>query len=87
MSEDGNTIYLVIANGSWDRSVPCSLGFRNFKADGATGTVLSHSDPDGKPLLERKEEAISDVDVTVSEQQVACVIPAHSIVFLTVDRR
>ena len=84
---DGKTIYLVIANGSWDRSIPCSLSFRSFKADSAIGTVLSHSDPDGKPLLERKEDAISDLAVTVSEKQITCTIPAHSVVFLTINKR
>jgi len=87
ISEDGRTIYLVIANGSWDRSIPCRVNFRNFKADSAAGTVLSHSDPDGKPLLERKEDFVSELPVIVAEQHITCTIPGHSVVFLIVRRK
>jgi len=87
IDEDGKTIYLIIANGSWDQSIPSRISFRNFKPDSATGTVLSHSDPDGKPLLERKEDFVSELPVTVANQYITCTIPAHSIVFLTVQRK
>ena len=87
ISEDGKTIYLVIANGSWDQSIPLRVSFRDFEPDGISGTVLSHPDPDGKPLLERKEDFVSELPVTVADQHITCTVPAHSIVFLTVQRK
>ncbi|HIE26408.1 TPA: hypothetical protein EYP66_03900 [Candidatus Poribacteria bacterium] len=72
ISENGKTIYLVIANGSWARSIPCRVNFRNFEAHSAAGTVLSHPDPDGKPLLERKEDAVAELPVMVAEQHMHC---------------
>lgn len=85
ISEDGKSIYLVIANGSWDQAVQCNINFQNFEVNSASGTVLSHSDPDGKPLLEQKEDAISDLPVLVAKEHIKCTIPAHSVVFLTVE--
>lgn len=84
LSAGGGDIYLVIANGSWDREVPCRVALRNFQPVSATGVLLSHSDPDGKPLLERKEDAISDLTVGLDDQLLTCVIPPHSVVFITI---
>jgi len=82
LSKDGKTVYLVIVNGSWDRNIPCSMDLRNFEINDASGTVLSHPDPDGKPLLERKEDAISELSILVAGQRITCTIPAHSVVFV-----
>ena len=87
LSHDGRTIYLVIANGSWDRSVPCRVSLQNFRCRSAVGTVLSHSDPDGKPLLEEKEDAVAELPVTIGRQSVTCTIPPHSVTFITLGTR
>jgi len=87
VSEDGGAIYLVIANGSWDRAVPCRASFRNFEPASATGIVLSHPDPDGKPLLGRKEDAVSELPVSVAGSVLTCTIPPHSVVFVCVSRQ
>ena len=82
LSEDKKSVYLIVANGSWDRAVPCSLTVRHLDLARATGLVLSHPDIDGKPLLQRKEDAVSDLLVTLAGQRATCVIPPHSVVFL-----
>jgi len=87
ISEDGKTIYLIIANGSWDQSTPCRVNFRNFEVNSAAGTVLSHPDPNGKPLLERKEDAVTELSVMADEKHITCTIPEHSVVFLMVRRK
>jgi alpha-L-arabinofuranosidase len=87
LSADAKSIHLIIANGSWTKAVPCRVGLRNFQAARATGVALSHSDPDGKPLLERKEDAIAELPVAVAEQDIRCTIPQHSVVFVTVEGR
>ncbi|MFC1715797.1 hypothetical protein ACFL6S_19165 [Candidatus Poribacteria bacterium] len=87
ISEDGSTIYLVIANGSWDQAIPCSVTLHNFEVSDAVGVALSHPDPDGKPLLERKEDAISGFPISVDGSRITCTVPAHSVVFVTLRIR
>jgi len=82
-SRDGKKLYIIIANGSWNQAVPCRARIINFKVIKAEGILLSHPDPDGNPLLKRKEEAISPYSVSIQDQNVACIIPPHSVVFLT----
>jgi len=86
LSDDGGALYLVAANGSWDRAVPCRVHLRNFAAAKATGTVLSHGDLDGRPLLERKEDFVGDLPVVVEGGDMSCTLPAHSVVFVTLER-
>jgi hypothetical protein len=83
LSKDGRTIHLVIANGSWSRAVPGVTHLRNFGNIHATGVVLGNGNLDGKPLLERKEEAVSDLEVTVAGDDVTCTLPPHAVVFMT----
>jgi hypothetical protein len=84
LSEDGKTLYFVIANGSWDRTVPCRVALRNFAPGKAEGTVLSSSDPDANPLLERKEDFVADLPVQVTATGLSCSLPPHSAVFVSV---
>jgi hypothetical protein len=82
LSRDGQEIFLITANGSWTRAVPCRAVLRDFRADHGQGTVITNDKLDGKPLLENESEAVSDLPVSVTENAVTCTIPPHSIVFL-----
>jgi len=82
-SDDGQTIYLVIANGSWSRAVPCRVHLRNFRATHTTGILLMNNHLDAKPLLEHKEDAVSDFAVQLTAEDARCVIPPHAVVFVT----
>ena len=86
-SKDKHTLYLIIANGSWDRSVPCRAKLSNFRAARTEGILLSHSDPNGNPLLQRKEEAVTPLSVSLSNQEVLCTIPPHSVVFISIQEK
>ena len=87
VSKDAGTIFLVVANGSWAQSVPCRIQLRNFSIADAAGILLTHADPDGKPLLDRKEDAVSVFSVATGERDMlTCTIPPHSVTFLTVHR-
>ena len=86
LSGDGNELYLVMANGSWTRSVPCRVTLRGFRAAKARGVVISSDKLDGKPLLERKEEAVSDFPVATTPEEVNCTLGPHAIVFVTLSR-
>jgi hypothetical protein len=86
LSKDGREIYLVIANGSWTRAVPCRVHVRNFVLGRAEGVLLTNDHLDGSPLLERKEDAVRGFSVTREGSGVTCTLPAHAVVFLTLER-
>ncbi|MDR3707824.1 MAG: hypothetical protein P4L33_05970, partial [Capsulimonadaceae bacterium] len=77
----------VIANGSWDKAVPCAVHLKSFAAGKAEGVVLSQDDENAPPLLESKDDAIHDFPVSVSGSDLKCDIPPHSVVFVTLKRR
>lgn len=84
LSDDAKTVYLVLANGSWDRSFPFAVALRNFTPQRATAILLKHDDPDGKPLLERQEDALREFPVTLKAHQLRGDLPPHSVVFIAV---
>ena len=86
LSKDEHEIYLVIANGSWTRAVPCRVRLRNFVAGSATGVVLTNDNLGGSPLLDRKEDAVVGFPVVREGNDVTCTIPAHAVVFVTLER-
>ena len=83
LSADGHELYLVIANGSWNQSYPCSVTTKGFSAKSGIGVLLSNDDLNGNPLLKHKEDAISDLPVTLEGTRMTCHVPPHSVVFIT----
>jgi hypothetical protein len=86
-SADGKTLYLVIANGSWDHSVPLRAQLRGFVADRAEAVVLSQPNLDSPPLLQRKEDGVRTFDVRLSNRGITGTLPPHSVTFITVTAR
>jgi hypothetical protein len=86
LSADGHEIYLVLANGSETKTVPCRVTLRDFRIAKATGVVLASNNLDGKPLLEKKEDAVSDFPVATTPEEVTCTLPPHAIVFVTLTK-
>jgi hypothetical protein len=86
LSNDGRQIYLVIANGSGSRAVPCHGNVRGFGSFRAVGVVLTNDDLNGKPLLKQKQDAVSDLPLTVAGEDVICTLPPHSVVFVTLTK-
>jgi len=85
LSKDGSALYVVIANGSWSKAAPCRIEVRNFPISQAHGILLTHTDPDGRPLLERKDDAVSPLPVSIENDVLTCVIPPHAVAFLTMQ--
>lgn len=81
--KEAKTLYLVAANGSWDRAVPCRMTVRNFQLASVEGVVLSHDDPDGSPLIERKEDFVRPLPLALDGDSLRCELPPHSSVFVT----
>ncbi len=85
LSKDERELYLVIANGSWTRSVPCRVQLRNFVAARATGVLLSSDQLDGPPLLDKKEDAVTNFPLAYAGDEVTCTLPAHAVLFVTLQ--
>jgi hypothetical protein len=86
LSEDGNQLFVILADGSWTRTVPCRMEFRGFRPRQATGVVLSHSDPDGDPFLERKEDLVGELTMEINGSRLTTRLPPHAVVFITLRR-
>lgn len=83
-SEDGRTVFVVAANGSWSRSVPAKVTLSGFRPVEATATCLSADDPDGKPLVTRRDDVVRSLPCTIAGSEVTWTCPAHSVVFLQI---
>lgn len=83
LGADGRTIFLMMANASWDQPADCRVTLRNFAARQAQGVVLSSDNPDARPLLERTEDFVRPLPVNLTPGGLACTLPPHSVSFLT----
>ncbi len=86
LSQDEQQLYLILANGSWERTVPVRVTLRGFVPQRSTGVVLSHSDPDGDPFLERREDLVRELPVAVQGQELTTALPPHAVAFVTLQR-
>jgi len=86
LSKDESELYLVIANGSWTKPASCNASLANFTAAASAGVMISNDDLDRSPLLDRKEDAVKDFPFAIENGELSCVIPAHSVAFITLRR-
>ncbi len=87
LAADGKELYLVLANGSWDKTAALSLALRNFPAATVSAVCLSSADPDAKPLLERKEDFVRELPLQLAGETLTGDLPPHSAVFVTLRRK
>ena len=86
LSQDEQRLYVILANGSWEKTVPVRMTLRGFVPRSSMGVVLSHCDPDGDPFLERREDLVRKLSVTVQGQELTTVLPPHAVAFVAVQR-
>jgi hypothetical protein len=86
LSGDERQLYLIIANGSSETSVPARVELRGFVPNGVAGVVLSHSDPDASPFLDNREELVCELLVEVRGQELTMLLPPRAVAFVTVQR-
>ncbi len=86
LSQDQQQLYLILANGSWEKTVPVRVSLRGFAPRSSTGVVLSHSDPDGDPFLERREDLVRELSVAIQGEELTTMLQPHSVVFITIRR-
>jgi hypothetical protein len=79
----GQSLTVIAANVSFDRTVPCALRLEGFVASSAEGVRLSQEDVRAHPLLERKTDLVTPFSARVENgTTVRCEIPPKSAVFL-----
>ena len=86
LSSDSRQLHLIIANGSWEKSIPGSVTIDGFSAGVVSAAALSHSDADAHPMVERKADVVKGLHVEQHGQNLNFVLPPHSVVFITVNR-
>ncbi len=82
LSLDGKQLYFVIANGSWSRAVPCKITLRNFPCSQASATVISNDNLAGKPLLDQKQDAVTNFPMQMTGEGARCTVPPHAVLFV-----
>jgi len=82
---NGNRLWIILANGSWETAVPMQLRFRGFRPARYIGTLLTDHDLDGKPLLPPGKTFARPFQARLVEGELRGELPAHSVVFLTVE--
>ncbi|MBI2299445.1 MAG: hypothetical protein HYU66_10975 [Armatimonadetes bacterium] len=83
-ADRGRTVYVVIANASLDRDVPCTLRLKGKTVQRALGTLLRQADPDAPPLVHSEAEVVSVLPVKVDGETLTLTIPSHGVVFVAV---
>lgn len=87
VSPDRKNMHVIIANASWDKTVPCQMSWENFQAAGAEAYVLSSADLDAKPLLDKDEDLVKLVDPPVKADGMTYEVPPHSVSFIWIEAR
>jgi alpha-L-arabinofuranosidase len=84
---DGQSLTVIAANVSADRTVPCTLRLEGFAAASVQGVRLSQDDVHAHPLLGRQEELVSPFEARVEKgATVRCDLPPKSAVFLRIAK-
>jgi len=86
LSADGQTLFLMLVNGSWNRDLPARITIANFPTAACRAVVLRHDDAAAHPLLERDEDFVGDLPVTIAAGEASFTLPSHSVVFLAFSR-
>lgn len=86
LSADGQTLQLMLVNGSWEQDVPARVTLPDFAAKRAVAWVLRHDGLDASPLLARKEDFVRDLVVEIGSAGVQFTLPSHSIAFITLEK-
>ena len=86
LSDDGRRLAIIVANGSWQRAMPCRMETRHFTARRAEAVLLTHSDPEGNPLLADKDELVRALPVSLEGAHLTFTLPAHAVAFVSLEQ-
>ena len=83
-NDDLTEMTAVVANGSWEREVPCTLHTPGFEPVEAEAVLFSHDDPDANPMM-LAQPPVAEWPVILDAESVRCTIPAHSVLFMRLE--
>ena len=86
ISKDKKTLCIAIANGSWDKDIPCVINLPDFAVRETTAVLLSSSDPDAHPVLDKNEDFIRQVNLKPENGRINFTMPRHAALFITLHR-
>jgi hypothetical protein len=87
LSQDQMTLYLIIANASSNKVIPCRLVLKYFPVKTAEAIVLAPPDPEAHPLVDRIEEVLHPLSMALLGTEASLSLPARSVVFATLHRQ
>jgi len=85
VTADGSQLFAVIANGSWQQSVPMRIRFRDFRPGSVRGVILSDDQLDGEPKLDRQQPFVRVFSPEITGGELRGKIPPHCVIFLTIN--
>ncbi len=86
LSADGTKLNLMLVNGSWAQDFPAAFELPDFAATRASGVLLKHDDLAASPLLEKTEDFVHELPLTLAPGRLDFVLPAHSIAFVSLEK-
>ena len=88
LSEDAETIYIIIANGSMQSSYPAKIRIKGFTPGKARCVRLGGraSRIDGPPLLTKFSDAVSNAQADINGRVVSFELEPRSVMFLAIER-
>jgi alpha-L-arabinofuranosidase len=83
-SKDGKRLYVVVANGTGNESLPCRVDLKGFRAGAAEGKRLTQSSIDAPALVEKEGDVMSALPVKLENGGAALTFEAaaHSVSFI-----
>lgn len=79
----GDTVYVMIANGSWDTPVPAELTLTGVTPKSVTAIVLSQDNPDAPALLPDATDPATPLPTTIDGPTLTFTLPPHAVVYVT----
>ena len=85
-SEDGQHLYLVVANGTENESLPCRVDLEGFRVGAAEGKRLTQADIDAPALVEKESDVVGSLPVKIADggKTLTFEAAAHSISFISI---
>lgn len=81
-SEDSKELYIISANGSWAKDIPCTIKTSKFTFNSVEGTFLSSDDKAAHPVVKNKSDFVKSLTVDITKDGIKYVLPKHSVAFL-----
>jgi hypothetical protein len=83
----GRHVYVIVANGYWDRPVEAEFAIPGFDGKVVSAWTLSHDDPDASPYVMSKDEVMRPLDIALDHEKLQWTAPPRSVGFIKLEAR